>query len=203
VNNIILNPNHPKLGAEITVEPIRTKKAITAIKSRLWQKKNKRDWCLFVLGINTAFRANELLSIRVQQVENAVIGSSLKVKQTKTDRYRTVTLNKSAIEAISVLLEQEQFEDKSEYLFQGQRGIITVPTLSRYVKNWCNSLKGNYASHTLRKTWGYWQYHQSQDRGVCLPLLMKAFGHSTQEQTLHYLCIQPQEIQNIYLTMEL
>jgi integrase len=199
---IIANPNHPKLGAEIAVEPIRSKKAITAIKSKLWQKKNKRDWCLFVLGINTAFRANELLSIKVAQVENAIVGSQLKVKQTKVNKYRTVTLNQNAIESISVLLEQEQFEDEEDYLFRGQRGVISVPTLSRYVKSWCTaipSLKGNYASHTLRKTWGYWHYQNSTP----LPILMRAFGHSTQEQTLHYLCIQPQEIQNVYLDVEL
>ncbi|MDX2441674.1 MAG: hypothetical protein QNK40_14125 [Desulfobacterales bacterium] len=32
-------------------------------------------------------------------------------------------------------------------------------SMSRLVKGWCNviNLKGNYASHTLRKTWGYHQ----------------------------------------------
>jgi len=31
-----------------------------------------------------------------------------------------------------------------------------------------------------------------------LLLLVEAFGHATQRQTLDYLCIQPQEIQAVY-----
>ncbi len=55
----IKNPNHPKKGDCIKVEPIRTKKAIKKIKKIL----SPRDRCLFTLGINTAYRANGLLSI--------------------------------------------------------------------------------------------------------------------------------------------
>ena len=56
-------------------------------------------------------------------------------------------------------------------------------------------LKGNYGSHTLRKTWGYWQ---RTERGTAIPLLMEAFGHATQRQTLAYLGIQSDEIAQIY-----
>ncbi|ABW26800.1 site-specific integrase [Acaryochloris marina] len=42
------------------------KKAIAGIKQLLsW---SPRDLCLFTLGINTAYRANELLSLRASQV---------------------------------------------------------------------------------------------------------------------------------------
>jgi hypothetical protein len=34
-------------------------------------------------------------------------------------------------------------------------------------------------------------------------LLMQAFGHATQQQTLEYLCIQEAEIDSIYTKMEL
>jgi hypothetical protein len=74
---------------------------------------------------------------------------------------------------------------------------LTVPSVHRLVKGWCRdiNLKGNYGSHTLRKTWGY---HQRVTFGVGLPELMVAFNHSTQRQTLDYLCVQPEEIKNIY-----
>ena len=62
------NPNHPKKGSSIKVEPIRQKAAIERIKAHLLHEGKYRDYCLFVLGINTAFRANELLSITVGQV---------------------------------------------------------------------------------------------------------------------------------------
>ena len=55
-------------------------------------------------------------------------------------------------------------------------------------------LKGNYGSHTMRKTWGWWQYK----RGKPVPLPMEAYGHATQQQTLEYLCIQAEDIAERY-----
>ena len=84
-----------------------------------------------------------------------------------------------------------------DFLFTGQRGQLTVSYLNRLVKGWCRAvnLRGNYGSHTLRKTWGY---HQRVTFGVDIPRLMVCFNHSTQRQTLDYLCVQPQEIAEIY-----
>lgn len=51
--------------------------------------------------------------------------------------------------------------DDDAFLFNGLRGpaALKVPTLNNLVKDWCSqaNLKGNYGSHTLRKTWGYMQ----------------------------------------------
>ena len=35
--------------------------------------------------------------------------------------------------------------------------------------------------------------------GVDIPTLMTIFNHGTQRQTLHYLCIQPEEIRDCYM----
>jgi hypothetical protein len=51
-------------------------------------------------------------------------------------------------------------------------------------------------SHTLRKTFGYIK-HTVQ--GASLPELMVCFNHSTQRQTLDYLCIQEAAIRNVYM----
>ncbi|MBW4661969.1 MAG: tyrosine-type recombinase/integrase [Drouetiella hepatica Uher 2000/2452] len=188
------NPHHPASGSTIKVEPIRDKKAIGRIKKVLAD--HPRDLCLFTLGINTAYRANELLSIKVKQVRSQRVGDVLELKQRKTNKYRPVTLNGTAISAIQTWLEDSQLQDEDN-LFTGQRGCLTVTTVSTMVKGWCQDvgLKGNYGSHTLRKTWGYWQ---RMERGTAIPLLMEAFGHATQRQTLAYLGIQSDEIAQIY-----
>ncbi|HEY9877965.1 MAG TPA: site-specific integrase [Leptolyngbyaceae cyanobacterium] len=188
------NPNRPPAGSTIRVEPIRDRAAIKRIKKLL--RDQPRDLCLFTLGINTAFRANELLSIKVGQVRSLGVGDVLVVKQSKTDKYRQVTLNKTVVEAVERWLDTTDLGD-SEFLFKSQRGVLTVPTVSTMVKTWCRhvGLKGNYGSHTLRKTWGYWQ---RLERGTAVPLLMEAFGHATQQQTLAYLGIQAEEIAQIY-----
>ena len=186
------NPNHPKKGSTIKVEPIRHLKDIKAIK-RLLQD-SPRDFCLFTLGININLRASDLLAITAGMVRNE---EELVLKEKKTGKERRITLNTITQKAIRRLLDSREY-DNDDRLFQGQRGPLTVPTVNRLVKGWCKAinLRGNYGSHTLRKTFGY---HQRVTYGRGLPELMTVFNHSTQKQTLDYLCVQPEEIKDIYL----
>jgi len=188
------NWNHPVKGSLITVEPIRNPKDIKAIKRML--AGNPRDYCIFVLGINTNLRASDILKLRVRDVQGQ---DELVLKEKKTGKIRRITLNDAVRKAINNLLALMSNPDDESYLFLGLRGNpLTVPTLSRMVKTWCQAinLPGNYGSHSLRKTWGY---HQRVSFGMGLPELMVCFNHSSQRQTLDYLCVQPEEVKNIYL----
>ncbi|KAB2892234.1 MAG: tyrosine-type recombinase/integrase [Desulfobulbaceae bacterium] len=191
------NTNRPAIGAQIKVDPIRTLKDIQAIKKLLRDK--PRDYCLFTLGINTNLRAGDLLSIKYDQVAGLSVGGELILKEKKTGKSRRISLNQSAIEAIQKLTHATHYEE-GDYLFKGQRGVLTVPSVNRLVKSWCAeiNLQGNYGSHTLRKTFGY---HQRTQLNTSIPELMMMFNHSTQRQTLDYLCIQPDEIKDAYLKL--
>jgi integrase len=193
------NKNHPKKDSTIKVEPVKNLKDIRSIKALLKHDK-PRDYCLFVLGINTNLRASDLLSIRVGQVRGLTPGDELVLKEKKTKKERRVTLNESAIEAIEHYLSRVELED-NEDLFKSQRAAtLTVPSVNRLVKSWCKAinLKGNYGSHTMRKTFGY---HQRVQRNTSVAELMVMFNHSTQKQTLDYLCIQPEEIKDAYMQL--
>jgi len=189
------NPNRPQKGSTIKVEPIKDKKAIGRIKKLLAD--NPRDLALFTLGINTNLRASDLLRIKVEQVRGLKAGDEIEIKEKKTAKRRRITLNKAVIATIDQLLKSDGYQD-SDYLFKSQRAaVLTVQSVHRLVKGWCKALnlKGNYGSHTLRKTWGY---HQRVTFGVGLPELMVAFNHASQRQTLDYLCVQPEELKSIY-----
>ncbi len=193
-SDTIRNPNHPKKGSVITVEPIKLKKDIKAIKLLLANK--ALDLALFTIGINTNLRASDILSLKVEQVKNLNVMDEIVLREKKTKKIRKVTLNSACIDVIQNLLKSKQLEE-NDYLFTGKFGtVIGTPALNLKVKNWTSTirLKGNYGSHSLRKTWGY---HQRQT-GADIPTLMECFNHSTQKQTLTYLCIQPDEIKNIY-----
>lgn len=62
----IKNPNHPKKGSRITVEPIRREKDIKKIVRRLNDR--PRDQLLFLMGINNGLRVGDLLKLKVDQV---------------------------------------------------------------------------------------------------------------------------------------
>lgn len=191
------NPNHPKKGSKIKVEPIRELKDIKAIKRLL--KDNPRDLCLFTIGINTNLRASDIRAIKVGQVEGATEGDELVINESKTRKERRITLNKSVCDVVRQYLDSVDLSHDDD-LFKSQRGTLTVQSIHRLVKSWCSdiNLQGNYGSHTLRKTFGY---HQRVQINTSIPELMVMFNHSSQRQTLDYLCVQPEEIKDAYLKL--
>ena len=194
---LIRNPNHPKKGASIKVEPIYDLTDIAKIKTNLAQ--NPRDLCLFTLGINTAYRANELVSIKVGQVDYLKAGDELDLKQSKNSKYRRATLNEAVIIAIQNWLAVHPNPQANAPLFRSRKTgkALTSIALTNMVKSWClrAGLRGNFGSHTLRKTWGY---HKRKTFGKKTALLTRAYGHASEAQTLEYLCIQPEEIGDLY-----
>jgi hypothetical protein len=61
-------------------------------------------------------------------------------------------LNLACVEAIQIHLAGSALDD-ADPLFKSRKGSKSV---NRLVESWCASinLKGNYGSHSLRKTWG-------------------------------------------------
>ncbi len=200
------NPNHPKKGSITKAEPIREMADIERIKMNL--ASSPRDQCYFILGINTAYRANELLSITCGQVVHLKSGDTLNIMQRKTKRYRATTINGPAYKSIQRWLSEHPDPVEQSPLFLSRSGgSLRVPTISSMVKRWCHDidLHGNYSSHTMRKTWGYQQLRRNRTTAaqMLLPILMLAYGHTRQEQTLDYLCVQSDEIAKVYLELEL
>jgi integrase len=190
--------NHPEKGDSIKVEPIRSEKDIKNIKKLLTDK--PRDLAIFTLGINTNLRASDLLMIRVGQVRHLQPGEHFTIIEKKTGKERAITINKTVYGAIQGLLRAIPESGDADCLFQSRKGkeALCVPYLNSLVKSWCGAihLKGNYGSHTLRKTFGY--IHRTVFN-TDIPTLMTMFNHATQKQTLAYLGIQPGEIRNAYL----
>jgi integrase len=83
-------------------------------------------------------------------------------------------------------------------LFKGREGDIKPISVNYLVRKWVGiiNLKGNYGAHSLRKTFGY---HMRVQHKVSIPILMQIFNHHSQNQTLDYLSIQPDEIKEVYM----
>lgn len=211
--------NHPKKGSNITVEPIRNPKDIKLIKMLLADR--PRDLALFVTGINSNLRASDLLRITVGQVRYLKAGESFQIKEQKTQKSRMVTINGPVLETIRKLLATMPAAKDGDLLFQSRKksarlevvketrrsgtvtrqplqGEITVQHLNQLVKSWCREakIKGSFGSHSLRKTFGF---QQRTLYNVPVYLLMQAFNHSSERQTLTYLGIQAEEVRDVFL----
>jgi len=141
------------------VEPIKNLKDIKKIKQFLLGKKNKRDYMLFVVGINVGLRAGDLLKLQINDImEGTKIKDEVIIEEEKTNKRRTFSLNKSAKEAIQIYLDSIENYNANDFIFQSQKGgHIKVEYAHKLVKGTLRELniKGNYGTHTLRKTFDY------------------------------------------------
>lgn len=194
--------NNPAKGSCIKVDPIRDPKDIRLIKKILQDK--PRDLAIFVMGINTNLRASDLLRIRVGDVRHLKAGEYFTLREKKTGKLRSITINHAVYEVVRALLVSGPDVSDDDFLFRSRKkagaggGMLSVSYLNSLVKSWCReiNLRGNYGAHSLRKTFGY--IHRTVF-GTDIPTLMEMFNHSSQRQTLTYLGIQPREINDAYL----
>ena len=185
------------------VEPIRNIKDINKIKQYLLGKKNKRDYCIFVVGINVGLRAGDLLSLKICDITDGIsIFDEVTIKEQKTDKKKTFTLNKSAKEAIKLYLDTLSDINLDDYLFKSRKGEhIGVRPLHRIIKTTLRDLgiRGNYGTHTLRKTMAFHRYQNN----VPLETLQKMLNHSSSAITLRYIGITKEVITDCYNAVNL
>lgn len=180
------------------VEPIRDIGKIIEIKRRL-QRRNPRDYLLFTLGINTALRISDLLSLRVHDVveESGKVREFLTLREKKTGRDKRVKLNEAAREAIEFYLSSQRDFSQTDWLFKNpHRGIpLSRVQAWRLLNSWAREagITDRIGTHTLRKTWGY----QARKKGVPLELIQAKLGHSSPAVTRRYIGITADEIEDV------
>jgi integrase len=187
------NPNHPKRGSSITVEPLRSLRDIENIRTLLAPK--PRDLLLFNIGVNSPLRVGELLKLKVAQVRSLKLGDTLSFLEVRTGKASVLPVSKSIHQALVRYLEESKPTD-SEYLFRSRKGKnqpLSVGSVNALVKGWAKALNlsGNFGAHTLRKTFGYVQrtYY-----GVGFEVLARCFNHSRPSTTMRYLGLKNREV---------
>ncbi len=172
---------------DYAADPIRDHKYILEILDLL--KGNPRDQALFMCGISTNLRGFDLVSLTIKHAEDVINNGFCIITEKKTQKARRVFMSKSAkLILTKLLLERKLAPDvgPNSPLFVGQRGQFTRTTFSRMVQQWCAAVgvPGKISGHTLRKTYGYFQF---RIKGVDIESLMHDFNHSDIKTTLYYI----------------
>jgi integrase len=202
------NLNNRGIPKAQEVEPIKRVKDIEKIEQYLKGKEKRRDYMLFVVGINVGLRAGDLLELRLKDVlSESKLNDSVLIKEQKTGKMREFTLNKSAKDAIWYYLESISGYEPEDYLFKSQKGgRLTVQAAHKIIKGLLRELniKGNYGTHSLRKTWAYHIYvNNAKNNPMILPTLQKMLNHSNQATTLRYIGITKEVITDVYNSINL
>lgn len=188
------------------VWPIRNKEKIEEMKTYL-KSRNLRDWALFTLGINSALRVSDLLKITVSEVvdENGVVRDRLKVKENKTGKGKDFPFTNKVKEALT---EYISITNPTDALFPSQKinGIKGTGAVGRGQINKILSdaaiaigIKENVGSHSMRKTWAT----HALEKGVPLVKIMMYLNHSSEKDTLRYLGITQDSMDETIMEMDL
>ena len=183
------------------VEPIRNPKDIKKIKKILLSQDKLRDYALFCTGINSGLRTQDILALRVGQVDGLAVGERVSLIEKKTGKPNVLIVNGEIRSAIDQYLATRPDRTPDEFLFLSRKyrnSPLSVYAITHYIQSWCDQigLKGNYGAHTLRKTWCYQMRTQY---GVSWEKLAKRLNHSGPSVTRRYLCVQDEEVEQILL----
>jgi|SRR5690625_423854 len=177
------------------VEPLRSKEEIEEMKLAIKRgnkgtPKNKslaeRDVLMFLFGINTGLRVNDLVRLKIQAVKDQEV---LTIREGKTHKRREIYIGMLRDDIASFI--EGKHED--HYLFESQKGNHHVSTTQVYrILTDAGDYIGrkDIGTHTMRKTFGYHHYQQFKD----VAILQEIFNHSAPNITMRYIGIRQDEI---------
>jgi len=184
------------------VQPIRDKNKIEAMK-KILKAQSLRDHCLFVLGINSGLRISDLLSLKISDVaEGKKIKNRITLREQKTGKLKDFPLGSSSVKALKEYLDSRGDYTADDWLFPSQKGgPITRQHAWRILSKAAKTVGITEAvgTHTLRKTFGYWAFKS----GVDITRIQKLLNHSSPGITLAYIGITQDELDNVYLELNL
>lgn len=209
-----------ELAQEHAAEPIKDMNDIIRISQYLISKERFRDNMLFIVGINFGLRVSDLRTLRFSNLINDDFTFrdrfpilEKKTKNTrKRQRNRYITINSAVIDAVTLYLENTPGVRLDDYMFKsvsnnscGKNAPISKQGIDLMLKAVARDLGlGNrMATHSLRKTFAYHQMVMSGNDPRKLLLLQKMFGHSSAAQTLDYIGITSEEIDDAYRNLNL
>lgn len=165
-----------------TVEPIRDKELVIDIADYL-KIHNNRDYVMYMFGIYSGLRISDILKFRVRDVRDK---KYISLREKKTGNEKKFPINKELRKVLD-----EYIKDKKdyEYLFKTPNQ-PNKPISRQQAYNILSKAARSFGiesvgTHTLRKTFGYHMYKQTNDAA----LLMDIFGHSDINITLRYIGI--------------
>lgn len=173
------------------VQPLKDKRDIARIRKAL--SDNPRNLLLFTIGINTALRISDILSLKVGDITDDYIV----IRESKTGKRNRIKINKAIKQAVKVCV--PPYAKDSDFLFPSRNGYKPISRVQAWrILNRASDIAGvsiAFGTHSLRKTFAYHAYQS----GVDISLLMRVLNHASQRETLRYIGIESEDIDDVYV----
>ena len=143
-----------------------------------------RNYMIIVLGMNLAFRIEDILQLKVDNFRNGGVYT----REFKTNKEQSFELHPSLTKDIEDYINRNGLIE-GEYLFKSRQGInkpITRQRAWQVIKGLADEVKVSYTvgCHSLRKYFGRRYYEMTGD----IIGLKELFNHSSERVTLLYIC---------------
>lgn len=208
-----------EVAEEHAADPIKRIEDIERLSKHLITQERYRDNMLFIVGINLGLRVSDLVTLRFSDLidESFAFKSSFPILEKKTrntrkvKRNRYLTINEAIMDAVELYLSHHPAK-LDDYMFKSesnrggnQNRPLATYSVERILKKAASEigLECHVATHTLRKTFGYHQMAMGGNDPRRLLLLQKIFGHASVAQTLDYIGITDEEIEDAYKGLNL
>lgn len=189
-----------------TTQPIKSRLDVERLKDYYRSvKPNARNYAMIVVGLNSALRIGDLLTLKWRNVydfRDCCLQERVELVEQKTGKKKTFPINVSVQDALIKLFREQEYPQPNDYIFVGWQGKHLSRTQAfRIVSDAAQALSlGSHIScHSLRKTFGYHAYKM----GVAPSLLMELFNHSSYQVTKRYLGLNQDEKDEVYLNLNL
>ena len=192
-----------------TTQPIRNTQQLQKFKDYYRKEKpNSRNYVMCILGLNTALRITDILSLKWQSIydfsENKYL-SHITVVEQKTGKLNIIALNSALVETLVGYMSSLSVPPTAQdFLFQSRKGVnqpLCRSQAFRIIKEAAlyAGLKQNVSCHSLRKTFGYHAWQQ----GISPVLLMEIYNHSSFRITQRYLGVEQDDKDKVFLNISL
>lgn len=193
-------------GEDCSSEPIKDEEDVRRVCRYFSDSGNNLMLTLFVLGVNTAYRISDILSLRWEEVAESE-AKRFHRPEKKTDKRRLVYLN-DTVQAALANWHAECGDCAAGYVFASPRkpdAPVTRQYVDRQLKQAVADLgiAAHAGTHLMRKTFAYHHILQAKDRSRALEQLMLLLNHSNIMTTLRYAGITKDEIAEAYHDVQL
>ena len=166
-----------------------------------------RNKLLFLIGINLSLRISDLVTLKWNFFlkDDMTFKDSYKIqpkKTRKTGKFVVLYFNEVVKKSIMEYVNQYPIEDMNGFVFKSREGNSAI--LERSVWKILvdvaaqAGIEKNIGTHSLRQTFGYHVWHNSEDKEKALVMLMAIFNHSSMATTKRYIGIMDEEIEDVF-----
>ena len=171
------------------VYPIKDDSIVNKMLELMKADGNNRIHLLFTIGIRTGYRISDILTLTYEDIRGQI---RITLKEKKTKKIRGIAIHEDIQKAFidydnggtGLLFTSNSNRNKGKAISR----IYVVNELKKYAE--LAGFMENVGSHTMRKTFGYRIYRNTNN----LATVQKLLNHSNSSHTLRYIGIEAEQL---------